>query len=185
VWTSSVYSACSNSWLEFFPPRLELIGILSNSFHPLPTANTTGCHKKPFSTLCTESLRQVICGSNLAYLQCGPHPCTPPAAIRDWNSFHHDWNLLEFFPILSTHCMECYNLHGVYNLHGMYSFEQHSIAIDSHENVMEQLSTSLNSVAQPFAALQSFCRALRMSRVHVRKKIILRSPHSNRASHTN
>jgi hypothetical protein len=52
----------------------------------------------------------------------------------------------------------------------MYSFEQHSIAIDSHENVMEQLSTSLNSVAQPFAALQSFCRALRMSRVHVRKK---------------
>ena len=91
--------------------------------------------------------RQVICGSNLAYLQCGPHPGTPPAAIRDWNSFHHDWNLLEFFPILSTHCMECYNLHGVYNLHGMYSFEQHSIAIDSHENVMEQLSTSLNSVA--------------------------------------
>merc|ERR1712188_285941 len=130
----------------------------------------TGCHKKPFSILCTESLRQVICGSNLAYLQCGPHPCTPPAAIRDWNSFHHDWNLLEFFPILSTHCMECYNLHGVYNLHGIYSFEQHSIAIDSHENVMEQLSTSLNSVAQPFAALQSFCRALRMSRVHVRKK---------------
>jgi len=50
------------------------------------------------------------------------------------------------------------------------AFEQHSIAIDSHENVMEQLSTSLNSVAQPFAALQSFCRALRMSRVHVRKK---------------
>merc|ERR1712193_388097 len=33
-----------------FPPRLELIGILSNSFHPLPTPNTTGCHKKPFST---------------------------------------------------------------------------------------------------------------------------------------
>merc|ERR1711959_396017 len=93
---------------------------------------------------------------NLAYLQCGPHPCTPPAAIRDWNSFHHDWNLLEFFPILSTHCMECYNLHGVHNLHGMYSFEQHSI--------------SLNSVAQPFAALQSLCRALQMSRVHVRKK---------------
>ena len=41
----------------------------------------------------------------LAYLQCGPHPCTPPAAIRDWNSFHHDWNWLEFFPILSTHCL--------------------------------------------------------------------------------
>merc|ERR1711904_334881 len=143
------------------------IGIVSNSFHPLPTANTTGCHKKPFPHdltidffvhfFCIEYTICMECyGSNLAYLQCGPHPCTPPAAIRDWNSFHHDWNLLEFFPILSTHCMECYNLHCVHNLHGMYSFEQHSIAIDSHENVMEQLSTSLNSVAQPFAALQSF-----------------------------
>jgi len=85
----------------------------------------------------------VICGSNLAYLQCGPHPCTPPAAIRDWNSFHHDWNLLEFFPILSnsfhplpaantTGCHEkpfstrsyyrffrSFSLHGVHNLHGV------------------------------------------------------------------
>merc|ERR1712182_20803 len=109
----------------------------------------------------------------MGYLQCGPHPCTPLAAIRDWNSFHP-------LPTANTTgchmectiCMECT------------AFEQRSIAIDSHENVMEQLSTSLNSVAQPFAALQSFCRALRMSRVHVRKKI-LRSPHSNRASHTN
>merc|ERR1712182_190824 len=95
----------------------------------------------------------------MGYLQCGPHPCTPLAAIRDWNSFHP-------LPTANTTgchmectiCMECT------------AFEQHSIAIDSHENVMEQLSTSLNSVAQPFAALQSFCRALRMSRVHVRKK---------------
>merc|ERR1712182_161455 len=109
----------------------------------------------------------------MGYLQCGPHPCTPLAAIRDWNSFHP-------LPTANTTgchmectiCMECT------------AFEQHSIAIDSHENVMEQLSTSLNSVAQPFAALQSLCRALQMSRVHVSKKAILRSPHSNRASHT-
>merc|ERR1712182_100509 len=94
-----------------------------------------------------------------------------------------DWNSFQFFPP-TAYRMECCNLHGVYNLHGMYSFEQHSIAIDSHENVMEQLSTSLNSVAQPFAALKSLCRALQMSRIHVSKKAILRSPHSNRASHT-
>merc|ERR1711977_380752 len=45
--------------------------------------------------------------------------------------------------------------------------------------------TVLNSIAQLVAALQSLCRALQMSRVHVSKKAILRGPHSNRASHTN
>merc|ERR1711977_246967 len=63
--------------------------------------------------------------------------------------------------ILSTPCMECYNLHGVHNLHGMYSFEQHSIAIDSHENVMEQLSTTFCSVTelmQSFADVARTCK---------------------------
>merc|ERR1712188_330865 len=141
----------------------------------------TGCHKKPFSTLCTESLRQVICGSNLAYLQCGPHPCTPPAAIRDWNSFHHDWNLLEFFPILSnsfhplpaantTGCHEkpfstrsyyrffrSFSLHRVHNLHGVLVWHICSVdlirVLRLQQFVIGILSTTIGILSNSFHPL--------------------------------
>ena len=81
---------------------------MRRNIHPKCSCMMPSWHKNGNSVFLFQAWhlhRQVICGSNLAYLQCGPHPCTPPAAIRDWNSFHHDWNWLEFFPILSTHCL--------------------------------------------------------------------------------